>query len=108
MPFYEYQCDNCGYLFEELQTMSEAPLVKCPECGQDTLKKLIGTGSGLIFKGSGFYLTDYKNKKSSSSNSPSKEQADEAIKKDKAKKGSTDKGTSNKDSKKETKPGKKE
>lgn len=60
MPIYEYQCQNCGYLFEELQTMSEAPLVTCPDCGKDTLKKLIGSGGGIIFKGSGFYQTDYK------------------------------------------------
>lgn len=62
MPIYEYQCSNCGYEMEELQSMSEEPLVKCPNCGKDTLKRLIGGGAGLIFKGSGFYLTDYKNK----------------------------------------------
>jgi predicted nucleic acid-binding Zn ribbon protein len=50
--------------------MSEPPLIKCPKCGKDTLKKLIGTGGGLIFKGSGFYLTDYKNKTSSGSATP--------------------------------------
>jgi putative FmdB family regulatory protein len=61
MPIYEYQCQNCGHLFDELQTMSEVPLVKCPNCGKDELKKLIGTGAGLVFKGSGFYQTDYKN-----------------------------------------------
>ena len=60
MPIYEYQCMNCGYLFEELQTMSEAALITCPNCGKDELKKLIGTGGGIIFKGSGFYQTDYK------------------------------------------------
>src|ERR1051325_1772684 len=60
MPFYEYQCSNCGHHLEELQTMTEPPLVKCPECGKDTLQRLIGTGSGIIFKGSGFYQTDYK------------------------------------------------
>ncbi len=60
MPIYEYQCQSCGHLFEELQSMSEAPLVKCPSCGKDELKKLIGSGAGLIFKGSGFYQTDYK------------------------------------------------
>ena len=60
MPIYEYQCQNCGYLFEELQSMSEAPLITCPNCGKNELKKLIGTGGGIIFKGSGFYQTDYK------------------------------------------------
>ena len=65
MPFYEYKCSGCGFELEELQRMSDPPLVKCPNCGKDTLQKLIGTGGGLIFKGSGFYLTDYKNKTTS-------------------------------------------
>mgnify|MGYP005612472861 FL=1 len=69
MPFYEYQCSNCGHTLEELQKMSDEPLIKCPKCGKNTLKKLIGTGGGLIFKGSGFYLTDYKNKPQSGSKS---------------------------------------
>ena len=69
MPFYEYQCSNCGHTLEELQKMSDPPLKKCPNCGKNTLKKLIGTGGGLIFKGSGFYLTDYKNKQQSGSKS---------------------------------------
>ena len=79
MPIYEYQCANCGHQLEELQSISEPPLLKCPKCGKDTLKKLIGSGGGLIFKGSGFYLTDYKKKSSSGSSShvkkekPSKE-----------------------------------
>jgi len=62
MPFYEYQCSNCGNQLEELQKMSDPPLTKCPKCGKETLKRLIGTGGGIIFKGSGFYLTDYKKK----------------------------------------------
>lgn len=62
MPFYEYQCSNCGNHLEELQKMSDPPLTKCPKCGKETLKRLIGTGGGIIFKGSGFYLTDYKKK----------------------------------------------
>ncbi len=66
MPFYEYKCSNCGHELEELQSITAAPLVKCPECGKDTLQRLIGTGAGLIFKGSGFYLTDYKNQNSKS------------------------------------------
>ena len=69
MPFYEYQCSNCGHTLEELQKMSDEPLKKCPNCGKNTLQKLIGTGGGLIFKGSGFYLTDYKKKSHSESKS---------------------------------------
>jgi putative FmdB family regulatory protein len=61
MPIYEYQCSSCRYKLEELQKINEPPLIKCPDCGKDTLKRLIGSGAGLIFKGSGFYLTDYKN-----------------------------------------------
>ena len=62
MPIYEYQCQSCGHILQELQSMSEAALVKCPNCGKNELKRLIGSGAGLIFKGSGFYLTDYKKK----------------------------------------------
>jgi putative FmdB family regulatory protein len=70
MPIYEYQCSDCGYELEELQTMSEPPLIKCPHCGKNTLKKLIGGGGGLIFKGSGFYQTDYKNAPKQTTNKP--------------------------------------
>ena len=73
MPTYEYKCNNCGHTFDVLQTMKEEKLKKCPECGKDTLQRLIGSGAGLIFKGSGFYLTDYAKKDSSSSNSVKKE-----------------------------------
>ena len=62
MPTYDYKCDNCGYQYEVFQSMKDKHLKKCPECGENKLRRLIGGGSGLIFKGSGFYLTDYKNK----------------------------------------------
>ena len=62
MPTYDYKCDNCGHQFETYQSMKDDKLTICPSCGENTLIRLIGTGSGLIFKGSGFYLTDYKNK----------------------------------------------
>lgn len=62
MPIYEYQCQNCGHEFEELQKMTEEPLILCPNCNKKTLKRLIGSGAGVIFKGSGFYHTDYKKK----------------------------------------------
>jgi putative FmdB family regulatory protein len=60
MPTYEYLCKNCGHTLEELQSMTEPPLTTCPKCGEQTLARVMGTGGGLIFKGSGFYLTDYK------------------------------------------------
>ncbi len=62
MPTYEYLCKNCGHTFDILQSMKEEKLTKCPECGKETLQRLIGSGAGLIFKGSGFYLTDYVKK----------------------------------------------
>lgn len=59
MPTYEYKCIECGYLFEEFQRITEEPLKICPKCS-GSLKRLIGAGAGPIFKGSGFYHTDYK------------------------------------------------
>lgn len=62
MPTYEYECGNCQHAFEEFQAMSDKPLRKCPKCGKLKLQRLIGAGAGIIFKGSGFYETDYKRK----------------------------------------------
>ena len=62
MPTYEYKCDACGHAFEKFQSMSSAPIKKCPKCGKTKVRRLIGTGAGLIFKGSGFYITDYRDK----------------------------------------------
>ena len=58
MPTYDYECDACGHSFEEFQYYSEVPLTKCPECKKNKLRRLFGTGSSVIFKGSGFYETD--------------------------------------------------
>lgn len=60
MPTYEYKCRNCDHVFEQFQSMKDAPLRKCPNCGKNTLERLIGTGAAIIFKGSGFYQTDYR------------------------------------------------
>ena len=60
MPTYDYVCDACGHQFEEFQYMSEEPLTKCPECKKKKLRRLIGTGAAILFKGSGFYQTDYR------------------------------------------------
>ena len=62
MPTYEYACPKCGHEFEQFQSMRDEPLKKCPKCRKTGLKKLVGGGAGLIFKGTGFYITDYKNK----------------------------------------------
>jgi putative FmdB family regulatory protein len=60
MPTYEYQCDACNHNFDEMQSFSEAPLKKCPKCGKMKLRRVFGAGGGVIFKGSGFYQTDYR------------------------------------------------
>ena len=69
MPIYGYRCSSCGHEFEVLQRMSDAPLTECPKCGGELKKKLYP--AGVIFKGSGFYSTDYKSGKSSESSSAS-------------------------------------
>ena len=60
MPTYDYRCGECGHELELFQSFSESPKRKCPECGRLKLKRVIGTGAGIIFKGSGFYETDYR------------------------------------------------
>jgi putative FmdB family regulatory protein len=57
MPTYEYECKSCGHNFEAFQSMTEEPLRECPECGRE-VRRLINGGGGVIFKGSGFYVTD--------------------------------------------------
>jgi len=69
MPTYEYECLSCGKRFEVFQKITDEPLKTCPHC-QKPLKRLIGSGSGIIFKGTGFYATDYrKNDNSKKENS---------------------------------------
>ena len=60
MPTYDYICESCGCEFERFQSITAKPLRKCPKCGKRKLKRLIGAGAGVIFKGSGFYQTDYR------------------------------------------------
>jgi len=62
MPNYEYECLNCGYRFEKFQKMSDSPLKVCPKCHKQ-VHRLIGIGGGIIFKGAGFYATDYRKDK---------------------------------------------
>ncbi|HJM39304.1 MAG TPA: FmdB family zinc ribbon protein [Planctomycetota bacterium] len=60
MPHYDYRCKDCGHEFELFQNMSSDPNIDCPECQAPALERLIGSGGGVLFKGSGFYQTDYK------------------------------------------------
>lgn len=62
MPTYDYRCNACGHAFEEFQMMSDPVLRKCPECKKLKLERLIGAGAGFLFKGSGYYVTDYRSK----------------------------------------------
>ncbi len=97
MPTYDYRCEACGHEFEHFQSMTDKVKRKCPECGELTLKRLIGTGGAVIFKGSGFYQTDYR--------SDSYKKAAEADKKKVEKK--DEKKTTGKDDKKPAKEAKK-
>ncbi|MGD9690772.1 MAG: FmdB family zinc ribbon protein [Phycisphaerales bacterium] len=60
MPTYEYQCNACRHRFERFQSMTARPITVCPSCGKKKVSRLIGTGAALLFKGSGFYITDYR------------------------------------------------
>lgn len=60
MPTYEYECTACGATFERFQSITEAPVRKCPECGRRKARRLLGAGAGIIFRGSGFHQTDYR------------------------------------------------
>ena len=62
MPTYEYECLKCGFRFEKFQNMKDAPIKACPKCNK-SVRRLIGTGGGIIFKGAGFYATDYRKTK---------------------------------------------
>jgi putative FmdB family regulatory protein len=70
MPTYEYVCTKCGHEMEAFQSMKDAALTKCPACRKAGLKRKVGGGAGLIFKGSGFYITDYKKKSGNSGEKP--------------------------------------
>lgn len=59
MPTYEYECTKCGHQFEKFQSMKDEPLKRCPKC-RCKVRRLLGSGAGIIFKGSGFYQTDYR------------------------------------------------
>jgi putative FmdB family regulatory protein len=79
MPTYEYICQKCNYEFEEFQSIKAEPIKICPKCKGPVIRK-IGSGAGLLFKGSGFYITDYKKNKTSPTESTPKESKDSTAK----------------------------
>jgi len=82
MPTYDYRCDACGHTLEIFHSMTAAPKRKCPACGQLKLKRAIGSGAGIIFKGSGFYETDYRSdsyKKGAATDKPSSDESRPAV-----------------------------
>lgn len=93
MPTYDYVCDACGHEFEEFQNITADPLTKCPECKKKKLRRLFGTGAAVMFKGSGFYQTDYRS-----------DSYKQAAKKDSSKASESTAKDSTKASKSEAKP----
>lgn len=81
MPTYDYVCDACGHEFEQFQSMLDDPLKKCPKCKKQKLRRLIGAGAAIVFKGSGFYQTDYRSesyKKGAEADKKSSEKSSES------------------------------
>jgi len=81
MPTYDYECDSCGHKAEVFQAMSAEPLKKCPECKKPKYRRLFGAGAALVFKGSGFYQTDYRSegyKKSAAADKPAESSGGES------------------------------
>jgi putative FmdB family regulatory protein len=97
MPTYDYECDACGHRFELYQSISADPERKCPECKKLKLRRLIGTGAAVVFKGSGFYQTDYRSdsyKKSAAADSGSSSSGSSSTEKPSSEKTSSEKPAS--------------
>ena len=83
MPTYDYVCDACGHTFELFQSMTDSVKRTCPQCKKRKLRRLIGTGGAIMFKGSGFYQTDYRSesyKKAAAADKPAEKKKDTAKK----------------------------
>src|SRR6266542_936966 len=70
MPTYEYRCSACGHSLEAFQRMSDAPLTHCPNCGKEMLQRVVSGGAGVIYRGEGWYVTDYSKKSSGGKDEP--------------------------------------
>ena len=95
MPTYDYECDACGHSWELFQKITDEPVKKCPECNKKKARRLFGTGAAIVFKGSGFYQTDYR--------SESYKKGEKAASDSKDSKSETKSDSSKSDSKSESK-----
>ncbi|MGN6546893.1 MAG: FmdB family zinc ribbon protein [Aureliella sp.] len=89
MPTYDYECDGCGHKFEQYQGINDPLLKDCPDCGKPKLRRLLGMGGAVVFKGSGFYQTDYRSesyKKAAAAEKPSSSTSSESSSKSSTKK----------------------
>jgi putative FmdB family regulatory protein len=110
MPTYEYVCDACDHKFELFQSIKDEPIKKCPECGKKKVRRLFGTGAAVMFKGSGFYTTDYRSEsykksaaadsKSSSGSSSESKSSEGKSSESKSESSSSSNGSSSKSTKK--------
>lgn len=92
MPTYDYECDSCGHSFEEFQGIRDKIKRKCPECGKLKLRRLFGTGAAVVFKGSGFYQTDYRSESYKKGAEKAKESKKDSTSDKKSKSESSSKG----------------
>jgi putative FmdB family regulatory protein len=107
MPTYEYECTKCGHTFEAFQSMTEKPLSRCPVC-KSAVRRIIHGGMGVIFKGSGFYTTDYKKSSALTSPNGGSREKEKAADTSSSAKGSSEKGSSEKSSSEKSSSGKSE
>ena len=101
MPTYEYECNDCDHAFEKFQSITAKPTKKCPVCGKRKVRRLIGAGAALIFKGSGFYITDYRSEEYKSKAKAEKSESSSSSSSSSDSKSSDSKKGSSKDAKKD-------
>ena len=94
MPTYDYECNSCGHEFELFQVISDSPRKKCPECGKLRLRRLFGTGGAIVFKGTGFYQTDYRSDSYKQGAKADKKASSSSSSKDKSGSGKSEKAKS--------------